>query len=141
MADVAGGGCSGRGVVVCGGAVLAGGAASGFASGGAAAKTAGVGEGAGAAAGGLTSADSALTAATGFTGGGTGVGATGVFSIAGSVFLAASGAEWEELLGRLLEDAALRRSLGEAGRKTVESRYSAVIQAPRVAAIFKGLRG
>jgi glycosyltransferase involved in cell wall biosynthesis len=55
-------------------------------------------------------------------------------------FLAASDTQWEELLGRLLEDAALRRRLGDAGRRTVEGSYSAAIQAPRVAAIFKGLR-
>jgi glycosyltransferase involved in cell wall biosynthesis len=55
-------------------------------------------------------------------------------------FLARNDAEWEDLLGRLLEDVALRRALGEAGRRSVETRYSALVQAPRVAAIFKGMR-
>ena len=56
-------------------------------------------------------------------------------------FLAADPAQWEELLSRLLDDVALRRALGEAGRMTVEARYSALVQAPRVAAIFKGILG
>jgi glycosyltransferase involved in cell wall biosynthesis len=53
--------------------------------------------------------------------------------------LAASPEEWDEQLARLLESPALRRTLGEAGRATVEAGYSALSQAPRVAAIFKGL--
>lgn len=55
-------------------------------------------------------------------------------------FLAATSGQWQELLGRLLEDATLRLALGEAGRKTVEASYSAAFQAPRVAAVFKSLQ-
>jgi glycosyltransferase involved in cell wall biosynthesis len=51
--------------------------------------------------------------------------------------LASSEAEWEAALDRLLADAALRRTLGRAGRVTVEAGYSAAVQAPRVAEIFK----
>jgi glycosyltransferase involved in cell wall biosynthesis len=51
--------------------------------------------------------------------------------------VAASPAEWEECLERLLGDPALRRRLGSAGRKSVEAGYSARVQAPRVARIFE----
>ena len=39
-------------------------------------------------------------------------------------FLARSEDEWVELLARLVDDAALRRRLGDAGRETVVQRYS-----------------
>lgn len=39
-------------------------------------------------------------------------------------FLAESPAEWVEKLSRLIEDAELRKRLGEAGRQTVEDKYS-----------------
>jgi glycosyltransferase involved in cell wall biosynthesis len=56
--------------------------------------------------------------------------------------LASTEADWERSLDRLLSDAELRRRLGAAGRATVESTYSARVQAPRVAAIFReALRG
>jgi glycosyltransferase involved in cell wall biosynthesis len=51
--------------------------------------------------------------------------------------LAASDEEWERALERLLADAGLRRRLGDAGRATVESGYSARVHAPRVAAVFR----
>ncbi len=54
-------------------------------------------------------------------------------------FLALSEAEWVDKLSRLLRDAELRRRLGDAGRATVEQRYSAAIQAPRVYEIFKSV--
>jgi glycosyltransferase involved in cell wall biosynthesis len=47
-------------------------------------------------------------------------------------FLAADDAAWERALGRLIEDAALRRTLGEAGRARVEERYSLRAVAPRL---------
>lgn len=39
-------------------------------------------------------------------------------------FLAASDEEWFDVLSRLIEDEALRRSIGQAGRRTVEEHYS-----------------
>jgi len=54
-------------------------------------------------------------------------------------FLAATEAEWVEKLTQLLRSAELRRRLGEAGRTTVEEKYSAVTQAPRVYEIFKSV--
>jgi glycosyltransferase involved in cell wall biosynthesis len=50
--------------------------------------------------------------------------------------LAATQEEWEAALGRLVADAALRRTLGRAGRDTVERSYSARVHAPRVAALL-----
>ncbi|MDQ3801018.1 MAG: glycosyltransferase family 4 protein [Acidobacteriota bacterium] len=47
-------------------------------------------------------------------------------------FLAAAKDEWIEKLKRLLNSAELRRKLGAAGRRTVEEKYSARVQAPRV---------
>jgi glycosyltransferase involved in cell wall biosynthesis len=54
-------------------------------------------------------------------------------------FLAGSEAEWIDKLRRLLRSAELRRRLGHAGRATVEQKYSAAIQAPRVYEIFKSV--
>ncbi|HYP50933.1 MAG TPA: glycosyltransferase family 4 protein [Pyrinomonadaceae bacterium] len=47
-------------------------------------------------------------------------------------FLADGKEEWIEKLKRLLASAELRRKLGAAGRRTVEEKYSARVQAPRV---------
>lgn len=55
-------------------------------------------------------------------------------------FLAMSESEWVDKLTRLLKSAELRRRLGDAGRATVEQRYSAAIQAPRVYEIFKSVQ-
>jgi glycosyltransferase involved in cell wall biosynthesis len=41
--------------------------------------------------------------------------------------------EWVEKLGRLLADPELRRRFAEAGRRTVEERYSLKVNAPRIA--------
>lgn len=46
--------------------------------------------------------------------------------------LARTGEEWYANLRRLLEEAALRRRLAEAGRRTVEERYSLRCTAPRI---------
>ena len=48
-------------------------------------------------------------------------------------FLAATEDEWVDKLGRLLADPALRARFAEAGRSTVEARYSLRVNAPRVA--------
>ena len=53
--------------------------------------------------------------------------------------LASSEAEWVEKLTRLLRSAELRRRLGDAGRATIEQKYSAAIQAPRVYEVFKSV--
>lgn len=48
-------------------------------------------------------------------------------------YLAATDSEWVEKLDRLIADPALRARFGEAGRQTIESRYSLRINAPRLA--------
>ncbi|MDQ3918160.1 MAG: glycosyltransferase family 4 protein [Acidobacteriota bacterium] len=50
--------------------------------------------------------------------------------------LAATDDEWVEKLSGLLGSESLRARLGRAGRETVEARYSAAVQAPRVYDIF-----
>jgi len=54
-------------------------------------------------------------------------------------FWAASDGEWVTYLGRLLEDSDLRNRMGEAALATVDRDFSAEVQAPRVAAILKGV--
>lgn len=54
-------------------------------------------------------------------------------------FLATSQDEWVEKLTRLLHDKKLRERLGAAGRDTVETKYSAAIQAPRVYEILRSV--
>jgi glycosyltransferase involved in cell wall biosynthesis len=53
--------------------------------------------------------------------------------------LAASEEEWIKKLSILLESPERREQLGRAGRRTVEQKYSAVSQAPRVHEIFKSV--
>ena len=53
--------------------------------------------------------------------------------------LASNEDEWVEKLSLLLRSPQLRESLGRAGRATVEARYSAVVQAPRVFKIFESV--
>jgi glycosyltransferase involved in cell wall biosynthesis len=53
--------------------------------------------------------------------------------------LASSEDEWVEKLTRLLRSPALRGRLGRAGRATVESRYTAACQAPRVFQIVESV--
>jgi len=50
--------------------------------------------------------------------------------------LASTDEEWVEKLSRLLRSKEERARLGRAGRETVEARYSAAVQAPRVYDIF-----
>jgi glycosyltransferase involved in cell wall biosynthesis len=52
-------------------------------------------------------------------------------------FLASTASEWEDKIGRLLADAGLRQRLGDAGRKTIEQRYSLAVNAPRLSALVR----
>src|SRR5687768_3018899 len=54
-------------------------------------------------------------------------------------FLASTEDEWVDKLSRLLRSAELRRRLGHAGRVTVEQKYSAISQAPKVYEVFKSV--
>ncbi|HYE16138.1 MAG TPA: glycosyltransferase family 4 protein [Pyrinomonadaceae bacterium] len=53
--------------------------------------------------------------------------------------LASTEDEWVEKLTLLLRSAELRERLGRAGRRRVEERYSAAVQAPRVFEIFESV--
>ena len=52
-------------------------------------------------------------------------------------FLASSHGEWVGKLARLAADPVLRRRLGDAGRATIEARYSLKGNAPRMAAVLR----
>lgn len=52
-------------------------------------------------------------------------------------FLASSPSEFAQKLDRLLTDAELRARFAEAGRKTIEERYSLKVTAPKVAQILR----
>lgn len=52
-------------------------------------------------------------------------------------FLASGDGEWIARLEQLLGDEALRRRLGERGRKTIEERYSLAVHAPKLAAMVR----
>jgi glycosyltransferase involved in cell wall biosynthesis len=54
-------------------------------------------------------------------------------------FLAASEDEWVDKLVRLLRDAPLRRRFAEAGRRTIQQRYSVHVNAPRLAATLRAV--
>lgn len=56
-------------------------------------------------------------------------------------FIADTEDEWVEKLDALLGSVELRNRLGHAGRITVEQRYSADVQAPRVFDIFRSVAG
>lgn len=56
-------------------------------------------------------------------------------------FLASTEQEWVEKLGRLLAEPELRRRFGEAGRRTIEQRYSLRQTAPVLAATLRGVAG
>jgi glycosyltransferase involved in cell wall biosynthesis len=54
-------------------------------------------------------------------------------------FIAGTEDEWVDKLSRLLRSQELRQRLGQAGRATVEQKYSAITQTPRVYEIFKSV--
>jgi len=54
-------------------------------------------------------------------------------------FVASTEDEWVDKLSRLLRSRELRERLGQAGRATVEQKYSAITQTPRVYEIFKSV--
>ncbi|HET9830698.1 MAG TPA: glycosyltransferase [Vicinamibacterales bacterium] len=54
-------------------------------------------------------------------------------------FLASTEREWDQKIGLLLADAALRQRLGSAGRKTIEERYSLAVNAPRLVGMLRGV--
>ncbi len=56
-------------------------------------------------------------------------------------FLAETDAEWHAALGRLLADPDLRRRMGAAGRRKVETDYALDRQGPRLAALFREIGG
>jgi glycosyltransferase involved in cell wall biosynthesis len=52
-------------------------------------------------------------------------------------YLAETPEEWEERLAHLLTDAALRTKIGEAGRITIEERYSVKAFREKYSALFR----
>lgn len=56
-------------------------------------------------------------------------------------FLAETASEWANALRALMADAALRRQMGEAGRRKVEEHYALQVTAPRLAALLKSIVG
>ena len=54
-------------------------------------------------------------------------------------FIASTEDEWVDKLSRLLRSGELRERLGQAARATVEQKYSAITQTPRVYEIFKSV--
>jgi glycosyltransferase involved in cell wall biosynthesis len=54
-------------------------------------------------------------------------------------FIAGTEDEWVDKLSRLLRSHELRQRLGQAGRFTVEQKYSAITQTPRVYEIFRSV--
>lgn len=53
-------------------------------------------------------------------------------------FLASSGKEWEHKLSILVEDGALRKRFGLAGRETVEAHYSVARTSPAIINVIRG---
>ena len=56
-------------------------------------------------------------------------------------FLPRDDAQWAERLNRLLDDAALRETMGRAGRERVEARYATSILAKQLAKRLKAVAG
>jgi len=56
-------------------------------------------------------------------------------------FLASTEDEWVDKLGRLLTSRELRQRFGEAGRRTIETRYSLQVHAPTLAATLQRVAG
>lgn len=57
----------------------------------------------------------------------------------GNGFLAGGEGEWRDALVRLIDDAALRRTFGAAGRLRAEERYSLMVHAPRLVEALQAL--
>jgi glycosyltransferase involved in cell wall biosynthesis len=57
----------------------------------------------------------------------------------GNGFLATGEAEWRDSLLRLIDDPALRRQFGAAGRRRVEQSYSLEVHAPRLVGLLRSL--
>lgn len=56
-------------------------------------------------------------------------------------FFATSDREWEEKIGRLVQDPWLRQRMGEAARKTIVERYSLQVIGPRLVAAVRDIVG
>jgi len=56
-------------------------------------------------------------------------------------FLASTEDEWTAKLSRLIADPALRSRFAQAGRRTIEDRYSLRANAPRLAAVLRQAAG
>lgn len=54
-------------------------------------------------------------------------------------FLASTADEWRDALSRLIASPELRRTMGTAGRRDVETRYSLAATAPRLVEVFRSL--
>jgi len=54
-------------------------------------------------------------------------------------FLASTESEWDQKIGLLLGDAALRARLGSAGRRTIEERYSLSVNAPKLVSMVRAV--
>jgi glycosyltransferase involved in cell wall biosynthesis len=52
-------------------------------------------------------------------------------------FLASTPGEWQDKLGRLLSEPTLRARMAEAGRRTIEERYSLSVTAPQMASVLR----
>jgi glycosyltransferase involved in cell wall biosynthesis len=58
-----------------------------------------------------------------------------------SGFLAATPADWEVAIERLLADPGLRRRMGEAGRRKVEQGYCIQVTGPRLVELLERAAG
>ena len=64
-----------------------------------------------------------------------------IVSPGGNGFLATGEAEWRDALLRLIDDPALRRRFGAAGRRRVEEDYSLRVHAPRFVRLLRSIAG
>lgn len=62
-----------------------------------------------------------------------------IISDGASGFLAGTEDQWVDRLAQLLRAPSLREQLGKEGRKTVETKYSAAVQAPRVYNVLRSV--
>jgi glycosyltransferase involved in cell wall biosynthesis len=66
---------------------------------------------------------------------------TDIIQDGGNGFLATTTEEWVDRLSRLIESAELRRSMGAAGRRVIEEKYSLSAQAPRLLEVLEQAAG